>query len=99
MRHVVCPATGVVIGISVGADGFYRAVWYFVFIIIFAAPVVALSQFVESRLVLEWRRWLCADLLKLYFKNCAFFKLHINTGKIDNPDQVNHHSRNDNVII
>ncbi len=69
-------------------EGFYKAVWYFVAIIVFAAPVVALGQFVESRLVLEWRRWLCADLLKVYFANRGFFKLHRDVGNVDNPDQV-----------
>jgi hypothetical protein len=38
------------------AGGFYGAIWKYAFIILIAAPLFAATDFVELRLVLEWRR-------------------------------------------
>ncbi|KAK9809945.1 hypothetical protein WJX72_002230 [[Myrmecia] bisecta] len=67
--------------------GFYKAVWEFVMIICIAAPLFALNDWVEARLVMEWRRWLTRQLLIGYFSNRAFFKLHQQLDTVDNPDQ------------
>ena len=70
------------------AVGFYKAVWEFLFIIVIAAPLFALNDWLESRLIVEWRRWLTRQLLRGYFANRAFFRLHQETDTVDNPDQV-----------
>ena len=48
----------------------------------------AATDFVEMRLVLEWRRWLTQHLLAGYFANRTFYQLHHQLGLLDNPDQV-----------
>ena len=40
------------------AGGFYGAIWKYAFIILIAAPLFAATDFVELRLVLEWRRYI-----------------------------------------
>ena len=62
--------------------------WGFAGIILIAAPLFTVSDFVEDRLVLEWRSWLTRELLTGYYANRSFFKLHQYTGTLDNPDQV-----------
>ena len=73
------------------ADGFYKSIWGFVLIIIIAAPLFAATEFIEARLQLEWRRWLCRELMHGYFSNRAYFRLHqLSQAELDNPDQVRH---------
>ena len=57
-------------------------------VILVASPLVASADFVESRLVLEWRRFLTQKLLKGYYSNRAYFRLHQQVGLLDNPDQA-----------
>ena len=71
-----------------GAGGFYLAVLKFALVILVASPLVASADFVEQRLVLEWRRFLTQKLLKGYYSNRAFFRLHQQVGLLDNPDQA-----------
>ena len=70
------------------AEGFYRSVKKFVVIILLACPLFATADWVEQRLTLEWRNWLTSYLLRAYFANRAFFKLKLQTGSLDNPDQA-----------
>ena len=61
--------------LPVSAGGFYGAIWKYAFIILIAAPLFAATDFVELRLVLEWRRYIlllsmhqpeaCSELLVL----------------------------------
>ncbi|KAK9916830.1 hypothetical protein WJX75_007512 [Coccomyxa subellipsoidea] len=67
--------------------GFYGAIWKYALVILVAAPLFAATDFVEMRLVLEWRRWLTSTLMSGYFANRTFFKLHHQLGLLDNPDQ------------
>lgn len=54
-----------------------------------AAPLFAATDFIEGRIKLEWRRWLCREFMNSYYSNRAFFRLHQQTDvEIDNPDQV-----------
>ena len=71
------------------ADGFQKSILGFLLVIVVAAPLFAATDFVESRLTLEWRRWLSRELMKGYYSNRAFFKLHqLPSAELDNPDQV-----------
>lgn len=49
------------------ADDFRKAVMSFVTVIVLAVPLFAVSQYVEGRVVIEWRRWLAEQLLVAYF--------------------------------
>lgn len=75
--------------------GFYGAIWKYALVILVAAPLFAATDFVEMRLVLEWRRWLTSTLMSGYFANRTFFKLHHQLGLLDNPDQVRHNLPSD----
>ncbi|KAK9810744.1 hypothetical protein WJX73_004440 [Symbiochloris irregularis] len=69
-------------------DSFYKAIMSFVVIIIIAAPLFVVTEYVEARLTLEWRRWLTRDLMGMYFANSAYFRLHQTPeAELDNPDQ------------
>eukprot|EP00903_Cladosiphon_okamuranus_P008953 g8567.t2 len=58
-------------------EGFYRGTRRYVAILLAAAPLFALSRFVQGKLGLDWRRWLTEHLCGLYFGNRAFYALKI----------------------
>lgn len=58
-------------------EGFYRGTRRYVVILLAAAPLFALSRFVQGKLGLDWRRWLTEHLCGLYFGNRAFYALKI----------------------
>ena len=66
---------------------FYSAVWGFVGIIIFAAPLFALNEYIDSRISIEWRSWMASRLISSYFADLAYFRLKMDSKAIDNPDQ------------
>lgn len=41
-----------------------------------AAPLYAASDFVTTRLAIEWRAWLAGHLLALYYADRGFYRLH-----------------------
>ncbi len=49
----------------------------FVWIIAAAAPLFAASQYVEGRVIIEWRRWLAEQLLGAYFSDHAYYRLKL----------------------
>ncbi|CAM9902342.1 unnamed protein product, partial [Choristocarpus tenellus] len=55
--------------------GFYRGVRRYVLILLLAAPLFALSDFVQGKLRLDWRCWLTDRLCGLYFSNRSFYTL------------------------
>ncbi|CAM9945416.1 unnamed protein product, partial [Discosporangium mesarthrocarpum] len=55
--------------------GFYRGVRRYVAILLFAAPLFALSQYVQGKLGLDWRSWLTTRLCNMYFSNRSFYTL------------------------
>jgi putative ATP-binding cassette transporter len=72
--------------------GFYKALWGFASLIMVAAPLFAVTDFVEDRLKVEWRGWLTKKMLNSYYSNRSFYKLHQCNSSLDNPDQVLHPS-------
>ena len=66
--------------------GFYAAVNRYLLVIVIAAPLFAVYQYVQSLVALEWRLWLTRLLLRKYFANHAYFALKAE-GTTDNPDQ------------
>ena len=70
------------------ADEFYAAVWGFVNVILVAAPLFALNDYIDSRIAIEWRSWMARRLIASYLGDRAYFRLKIDpTGSVDNPDQ------------
>lgn len=49
--------------------------------------ILALFEWTKERLALMWRRALTEHLLRRYFENLNYYKLSIDGGDIDNPDQ------------
>lgn len=69
--------------------GFQKAVWGFGAIILVAAPLFAVTDFIGDRLKLEWRRWLTKSILSAYYANRSFYKIHgCDETSLDNPDQA-----------
>ena len=66
---------------------FYTAVWGFVAIIAVAAPLFALNEYVDSRISIEWRAWMARRLITAYLGDRAYFRMKMDPGSIDNPDQ------------
>lgn len=46
------------------AAGFHAAVWDFVLIIVVAAPLFALTDYVDSCLTVAWRKWLTQHMIR-----------------------------------
>jgi vitamin B12/bleomycin/antimicrobial peptide transport system ATP-binding/permease protein len=70
------------------SDEFYKAVLGFVGIIVIAAPLFALNEYIDSRISIEWRSWMASRLISSYFADLAYFRLKMaNSKAIDNPDQ------------
>lgn len=70
------------------AAGFHKALVRFGTNIALVAPFLAATDFVEDRLKLEWRNWLTGKLLRGYYGNRAFYRLHNEDSGVDNPDQA-----------
>jgi len=74
-------------------DAFYRSVWSFVGIIVVAAPLFAVNQYVDALISVEWRSWMARHMITAYMRDRAYFRLKImnprNNGAaiVDNPDQ------------
>eukprot|EP00468_Gymnochlora_sp_CCMP2014_P010513 CAMPEP_0167764206 /NCGR_PEP_ID=MMETSP0110_2-20121227/13875_1 /TAXON_ID=629695 /ORGANISM="Gymnochlora sp., Strain CCMP2014" /LENGTH=681 /DNA_ID=CAMNT_0007651527 /DNA_START=33 /DNA_END=2078 /DNA_ORIENTATION=+ len=67
-------------------DGFYRGIFYFIVLILFACPVFTLGKYVEGYVSLVWREWMTARYLTDYFRSRNYYHLK-NFVEIDNPDQ------------
>ena len=70
------------------ADGFQKALWGWGVVIIIAAPLFALTDFVQERLKVEWRNWLTKEMLAAYYAKRAYYQIHQKNSEVDNPDQV-----------
>ncbi|MCO5567819.1 hypothetical protein L7F22_021515 [Adiantum nelumboides] len=66
--------------------GFHQATWMFVLMVVVAAPLFAVYEYMQGLLGLEWRIWLTDFLLADYFTDRAYFDMKME-GKLDNPDQ------------
>ena len=67
-------------------ERFWKAIWFFLSLLIAAVPFYALYYYVRDRLGNEWRRWLTNRFLDKYFKDRHYYELNANAA-IDNPDQ------------
>ena len=71
------------------APKFFRLLLVYGGVFVLGTPIVVFYSYVQSKLGLDWRRWLTDHFLKRYFNNRAFY--HIGSdGKIDNPDERIH---------
>lgn len=50
----------------------------FVVIIVIAAPLFALTDYVDACLTVAWRRWLTTHLVRAYFHRHAYYQLKLN---------------------
>lgn len=55
--------------------GFYQGTRRYVVLLLSAAPIFAVSKFVQGKLGLDWRRWLTEHVCGLYFGNRAYYSL------------------------
>jgi vitamin B12/bleomycin/antimicrobial peptide transport system ATP-binding/permease protein len=66
---------------------FWQTVIIFLAVLVIYAPLLAGYTYLRDRLSLQWRKWLTNRFVDNYFRNHAYYNLHISDTEIDNPDQ------------
>ncbi|MEQ9234632.1 ABC transporter ATP-binding protein/permease [Coleofasciculus sp. E2-BRE-01] len=66
---------------------FWQTVIIFIGVLVIYAPLLAGYTYLRDRLSLQWRKWLTHRFVDNYFRDRAYYNLHIGTTEIDNPDQ------------
>jgi putative ATP-binding cassette transporter len=66
---------------------FWQTVIIFISVLVIYAPLLAGYTYLRDRLSLQWRKWLTHRFVDNYFRNRAYYNLHISETEIDNPDQ------------
>jgi len=66
---------------------FWQTVIIFLVVLVIYAPLLAGYTYLRDRLSLQWRKWLTHRFVDHYFRDRAYYKLHILETDIDNPDQ------------
>lgn len=66
---------------------FWQTVIIFISVLVIYAPLLAGYTYLRDRLSLQWRKWLTHRFVDNYFRDRAYYNLHIGKTDIDNPDQ------------
>jgi putative ATP-binding cassette transporter len=66
---------------------FWQTVIIFIGVLVIYAPLIAGYTYLRDRLSLQWRKWLTNRFVDNYFRDRAYYNLHISETEIDNPDQ------------
>lgn len=66
---------------------FWQTVIIFIAVLVIYAPLLAGYTYLRDRLSLQWRKWLTHRFVDNYFRDRAYYNLHIVETEIDNPDQ------------
>ncbi len=66
---------------------FWQTVMIFIGVLVIYAPLLAGYTYLRDRLSLQWRKWLTHRFVDNYFRDRAYYNLHISDTEIDNPDQ------------
>jgi vitamin B12/bleomycin/antimicrobial peptide transport system ATP-binding/permease protein len=66
---------------------FWQTVIVFIAVLVIYAPLLAGYTYLRDRLSLQWRKWLTHRFVDNYFRDRAYYNLHISETEIDNPDQ------------
>lgn len=66
---------------------FWQTVIVFIAVLVIYAPLLAGYTYLRDRLSLQWRKWLTHRFVDNYFRDRAYYNLHISDTEIDNPDQ------------
>ena len=68
-------------------DRFWQTIKLIGLIIVVSVPLISFKTYVESRLALDWRRWLTDKFLHKYLSQKRFFYLN-SYSQLDNPDRT-----------
>ncbi|MEL6930527.1 MAG: hypothetical protein AAFO95_18115 [Cyanobacteria bacterium J06600_6] len=68
-------------------DRFWQTLKLIGLIIVISVPLISFKTYVESRLALDWRKWLTEKYLYRYLSEQRFFYLN-GDREIDNPDRT-----------
>lgn len=66
---------------------FWQTLIIFIGVLVIYAPLLAGYTYLRDRLSLQWRKWLTHRFMDNYFRDRAYYNLHISETEIDNPDQ------------
>ncbi len=67
-------------------NAFYQTIGISLGIIAMTVPLSALTDYVQRKLSLYWRRWLTEEFVSQYFQQRAYYRINSDP-TIDNPDQ------------
>ncbi|HEY9662588.1 MAG TPA: ABC transporter ATP-binding protein, partial [Allocoleopsis sp.] len=62
---------------------FWQTVIIFLGVLVVYAPLIAGYTYLRDRLSLQWRKWLTHQFVDHYFRDRAYYKLHIVETEID----------------
>ncbi|MEM8829561.1 MAG: ABC transporter ATP-binding protein/permease [Cyanobacteria bacterium P01_G01_bin.19] len=68
-------------------DRFWQTIIYLSLIIIVSVPLLSFKTYIESKLALNWRKWLTDKFLHRYLEERRFYYLN-NYSTLDNPDRT-----------
>ena len=56
-------------------DGFYDAIKRYIFVVVIAAPLFALYDYVQSLSALHWRKYMTEKMMTMYCENDNYYSL------------------------
>ncbi len=68
-------------------DGFKHQLLVFVMLATIHVLVTVYNKFIQSKLSIEWRRWLTENIMSTYLKDSTYYKIQLTDTYTDNPDQ------------
>lgn len=67
-------------------DIFFNQLYIYLLLFSCLTPMAVFYRYIEERLALMWRKWLCEYMLRRYFERRAYYRIDLEQS-IDNPDQ------------
>jgi ABC-type uncharacterized transport system fused permease/ATPase subunit len=61
-------------------DVFYATLWFYLFTVMMASPLLSISQYAKSQLSLHWRIYLTNKVLQQYFQHRNYYYLQASNG-------------------
>jgi len=70
-------------------DGFYNAIQRYIYVVVIAAPLFALYDYVKSLSALHWRKYMTEKMMTMYCEHDNYYSLKFNNSVIATANQNN----------
>jgi len=70
-------------------DGFYNAIQRYIYVVVIAAPLFALYDYVKSLSALHWRKYMTEKMMTMYCEHDNYYSLKFNNSMIATANQNN----------